>query len=345
MKEKTLLNSKIRHDRTCVSTIITCGIDAIEFAGRGFRAQIALVGATLLDWRTVSPDGQESESIVDGYRDIEELRSQNGVRNGILAPFSNRIEGGRFRLAGSFHQILPVTAGEAAVYHGFARVRPFSLLKVGSDGEAVRAEFVLETSDRDVPGYPFNLRLTVIYIFSATGIELQISGTNLSQQSAPFIAGWHPYFRLPGTTLINDLHLQLPSKTTVATIDLIPRIGPDGKIVVEHDDTFVLPAEIGPSVLDCCFTDLAVDHDGIAETTLTEPLSGARLSVWQEGGHMHVFTGDTLGRDQRKSIALEPVADVTNAFNLPDHIERKMLEPGQAHVFRCGFTFEGTEPY
>ncbi|WP_081344249.1 aldose 1-epimerase [Agrobacterium vitis] len=139
MRERRLLGTKNNPDLTSVLTTMVSGIDAIEVPGRGYRARIALVGATLLDWRTVSADGQEGESIVDGYRDIEELQSQNGVRNGILAPFSNRIEGGKIQLAGSAYQISPVAAVETAVYHGFARVRPFRLHKVDSDGENVRA--------------------------------------------------------------------------------------------------------------------------------------------------------------------------------------------------------------
>ncbi|WP_236759806.1 aldose 1-epimerase [Agrobacterium tumefaciens] len=338
-----MLGTKNNPDLTSVSTTMVSGIDAIEVTGSGYRARIALVGATLLDWRTVSSNGQEGESLIDGYRDIEELQSQNGVRNGILAPFCNRIEGGKFYLAGSAYQISPVAAKETAVYHGFARVRPFKLHKVDSDGENVRAVFCLETSEGDVAGYPFSLRITVVYIFTATGVELQIAGTNLSQQSAPFAAGWHPYFQISGTTPIDDLFLQLPSKATVATTDLLPRIGSDAKILIERNDAFVAPAQVGSRVMDCCFTDLVVDQAGIAQTILADLRSGTRLSVWQEGGHMHVFTGDTLARDGRMSIALEPVEELTNAFNLPGRIDNLLLKPGQTRLFRCGFTLESPD--
>lgn len=53
----------------------------------------------------------EEESLVDGYRDLHELTSQNGVRNGILAPFTNRLTGGRFDFDGRVHELSPIAEG------------------------------------------------------------------------------------------------------------------------------------------------------------------------------------------------------------------------------------------
>ncbi|MCM2436033.1 aldose 1-epimerase [Agrobacterium rosae] len=341
--EKTVVSTESGQSHTTISAKTIQGIEMIEVTGPRYRARIALQGATLLDWWPRSVDGLEDESLVDGYRDLRELKSQNGVRNGILAPFTNRLTGGRFYFDGLVHELSPIAEGEDEVYHGFARVRLFALGQVDSYGDNLRIELIHETADVGATGYPYNLRISVVYMFAGHEVELQIATTNLGEQRAPYAAGWHPYFRLPGSTAIDDLILQVPSRSVVETVDLIPKVASNGELDLRDDDTFLRPTRIGDRVLDCCFTKLVVKDDGISTTILGDPGSGAQLSVWQERGHMHVFTGDTLSRDQRGSIALEPVEDLTNAFNLPGRIYQLLLDPDQTRTFRCGFTYEEGE--
>jgi hypothetical protein len=66
--------------------------------------------------------------------------------------------------------------------------------------------------------------------------------------------------------------------------------------------------------------------------------------VWQETGFMHVFTGDTLPRDQRASIAIEPVEVMTNAFNRAEFAAAIPLPPGQTRRFRCGVALAAGAP-
>lgn len=51
---------------------------------------------------------------------------------------------------------------------------------------------------------------------------------------------------------------------------------------------------------------------------------------------MRVFTGDTLPRDQRTSVAIEPVEAMTNAFNRPEFASAIEITPGETRRFRCG---------
>ena len=50
---------------------------------------------------------------------------------------------------------------------------------------------------------------------------------------------------------------------------------------------------------------------------------------------MHVYTGDTLMRGRRRSLALEPVDIMTNAFNRPDCYKHIMLRPGRTRTYHC----------
>jgi aldose 1-epimerase len=96
---------------------------------------------------------------------------------------------------------------------------------------------------------------------------------------------------------------------------------------------------IGETVLDTCYSDLVADDDGMSRTLLSDPRTGQSLEILQENGHMHVFTGDTLGRDQRRSIALEPVEVITNSFNRAELVEQITLAPDSHRRFRCGVRY------
>jgi aldose 1-epimerase len=96
---------------------------------------------------------------------------------------------------------------------------------------------------------------------------------------------------------------------------------------------------VGEAVLDTSYSDLVNDDDGISRTLLSNPRTGQTLEIWQESGHLHVFTGDTLGRDRRRSIALEPVEVITNSFNRPELVEHITLAPDSHRVFRCGVRY------
>ena len=69
---------------------------------------------------------------------------------------------------------------------------------------------------------------------------------------------------------------------------------------------------------------------------LRDPDTGDALTVRQSHGLMHVFTGDTLARDRRTSIALEPVELMTDAFNRPDCADAVVLAPGARREYRFG---------
>lgn len=55
---------------------------------------------------------------------------------------------------------------------------------------------------------------------------------------------------------------------------------------------------------------------------------------------MLAFTADTVTRDVRGSIALEPMESWSDAFNRPDCAAAIRLEPGAERIFRCGVEIE-----
>ena len=83
---------------------------------------------------------------------------------------------------------------------------------------------------------------------------------------------------------------------------------------------------LGSVVIDGCFSRLVPDSDGWFRTWVHDPENDVRITVFQDQGLMHVFTGDPLPARPRQSIAPEPV---TPAVPMPPHA-------GQ--LFGTGFT-------
>lgn len=327
-----------------VSRARLADIDGISLhdALSGERAFFAFRGATLIDWTVPFGDGQLS--LTDGYRDLAELLGQNGVRNGVMAPFPNRIASGRFHHGHRNHDLLPgVEVGKRLIYHGFLRNLDMQLVSMhgGEDG----AEVLLHT-DAIRPGafhgYPFSLSLHVLLRLGADGLSLTITATNLGHQSAPYAAGWHPYFRF-GDAPIDRLELQVPAQATILTDEsLLPLPGDDAHapIAERPERDFSVSRPIGAVAIDAALTRLTPDADGLTRTRLGDPVRGCGLTVWQAGGLVHLFTGDTLARDRRRSVAIEPVETMTDAFNRSDCRAAIELAPGASRSFRCGAQFQ-----
>ncbi|MBK3576081.1 aldose 1-epimerase [Streptomyces sp. MBT65] len=305
------------------------------------RVVLALRGATLLSWQVERGVAGPRTELTDGYRDEAELLSQDGVRAGLLAPFPNRVADGRYHHGGRDHDLLPGRVGDRTVYHGFAREAPFRLVAATMTPDSARL-LLRTTSMRPgrYPGYPFALDLDVEYTIGRHELAIEIRATNVGETTAPYASGWHPYFTL--SRPVDDLVLHIPAHTLIRTDDsLIPLRGKEALLPLDRcpDLDFRTPRRLGDAVIDACFADLAPGPGGRTETVLSDPATGDALRVWQHGGYLHVFTGDTLARDRRASLALEPVEAPTDAYNRPEQATALSLEPGRRREFRFGVTY------
>ena len=303
----------------------------------GRRVSIALHGAALLRFEVPFADGVHD--LVDGYRNADEVRVRPGSRFAIMAPFAGRVADARYRFDGIAQDLDPgVVGSERASRHGFVRDAEFSIDALDADDN--RARVILGTAAiRPRPGYPHAVDLGVSFTLDRGGITLEASMRNVGDAPAPCFFGWHPYFRLPGASLVDDWQVQIPAQSLIRTgADLIAL--PGGAAYVSLDDAPALdfrePRRIGGSILDQGYTDLEAGADGRIRTLLRDPAGGVALTVWQERGVMHAFTADTLARDARRAIALEPMECMADAFNRPECAEAIRLEPGAERTFRCG---------
>jgi len=324
------------------SQLGTHDIVVLADPARGRRLRIARRGATLLSFEV--PVGAGSHDIADGYRNAGELDTRPSSRFAIMVPFANRIADARYMFDGEPHDLQPGVEGASrAARHGFVRGVEFDIAALSADAQSARATFVTRAIHPGAhPGYPFAIELTVSYTLGASGLTLEANMRNVGEHAAPCFFGWHPYFRL-GDNPVDSWELQIPAATLVRTdADYIPLHGDAAMVPMDREPSldFRQAQPIGTRELNHAYTDLAKDADGRAHTRLRNPENGLAIAVWQTSGVMLAFTADTVTRDVRRSVALEPMESWADAFNRSDCADAIRLEPGAERSFICGVEIE-----
>ena len=312
-------------------------------AKHGRCARVARRGANLVSFEQVV-DGV-TRALIDGYRDAEELVRCPSSRSSIMAPFANRIADARYTFDGKSHDMQPGVDAQRGIRHGFVRTVDFDVASQHVDTDSVRITFTTSVIRPDAfPGYPYAIDLAVTYTLDAQGLSLAVSMRNVGDAAAPCFFGWHPYFRFDGD--LDTWELQVPATQLVRTsAELIPLSGAEAFQSLDQAPEaldFRKAKPIGATKIDHAYADLVRDADGRVRTRLRDPASGLRISMWQEHGVVLVFTADTVSRDVRRAVALEPMESMSNAFNRPDCADAIRLEAGTERVFRCGVEIDRT---
>jgi aldose 1-epimerase len=308
----------------------------------GARLVVAETGATLLAWQVPGPDG-DLVDLLDGYTSAAELAAQDGYRNAVLVPWSNRVRDAVYTFAGRRHELATNEDGEAL--HGLVTRARFSRTQAAVSDSDRMVRLHASIAPGDHPGYPFSLDVTVTYSLGLGSegearLDLELSVVNTGDGPAPVALGWHPYLRLPGHASVDELELTVPARTRVLTDEnLVPLAGEQAYAGVTAPVRYAPP---GTAVLDDAFTDLVPDEDGVVATAVRSPRTGDSLTVEQEPDQarvVHVFTGDTLERDPRASVAVEPCQLVADAFNRADTAEAVVLAPGARRQLVSGIVY------
>lgn len=305
----------------------------------GTSVRLARRGATLLEYQV--PVAGRLRDVVDGYAGADELDALHGSRFAIMVPFANRIEDARYRFDGIDHDLQPGTPmGKRGIMHGFVESAEFELLSADSDDTGASVRLGCNTISADAhAGYPFSLDLEITFTLHAGGLDLEAAMHNTGDTTAPCFFGWHPYLRLRDDG-VDACELKLPARQTVVVDEeLIPLPGTDAFKPLDACPELDYRdwRAIGDSVLDNGFSDTVPDADDRIRSHVRDPDSGLAATMWQESGVIQVFTSDTLGGDAvRRSVAIEPMQAMTDAFNRPDCVDTISLKPGAERRFRCG---------
>jgi len=292
-----------------------------EIEAGQYRATVTELGAGL---RELTFRGQP---LIAGH-EADELPPAGAGQ--LLAPWPNRVEGGRYVFGGTEYQLALTEPARANAIHGLTRWTAWTAVR--QDADAV----LLRSAPHGAQGYPFCVEIEAEYHLEAgTGLRVTVSARNRGSRAAPYGTGSHPYVTVR-TASVDGCELTLPAESWLPMDDRGIPSGPSEPVEGTAYD-FRRPRVIGTTRLDHALSGLSRDDDGRAWAYLAAGGAGPRVGLWAGEGYrwLQVFTGDPLGPDRRrKAVAIEPMTCPPNAFVTADDL--LVLEPGEKVAHRWG---------
>lgn len=251
-------------------------------------------------------------------------------RGSLLAPWPNRVAGGRYRFSGQEHQ-LPLTEPERGnALHGLVCWERFAVERL--DEATVVATHALVPR----PGYPFRLVVTATYALGEDGLTTTVTGHNDGDIPLPWGTGAHPYLVAgDGSGPVDRWELRAPASRVLAVDPerLLPADPPTTTPVAGGDLDFTSSRRIGTTTIDHAFTGLVADDDGLARVHLVEPDSGAGARItWDPASlpWLQLHTADLAPPEtSRAGLAAEPMTCPPDAYG--SGVDLVVLGPGERH--------------
>jgi aldose 1-epimerase len=270
-----------------------------EIQAGGYRAAVTELGAGL---RRLSYEGTPL------ITEFEPDELPPGGAGQLLAPWPNRVDGGKYTFAGASYQLELSEAARGNAIHGLTR---WAAWKPASH---IANELTLTYLLLGRPGYPFCLELAVSYRLDAKdGLRVSVTATNAGARPAPYGTGAHPYLTT-GAALVDTCELELPAAKWLPADERGIPSGPPQDVTGSQFD-FRTARPIADTKLDHALTGLTRDEHGRAWARLTDERAG--LGLWVGPGYdwLQVFTGDGLAAPlRRRAVAIEPMTCPPNAF-------------------------------
>ncbi len=300
-------------------TVIPITGSQYEISAGDYRAVVTELGAGLRGlWFRGDP-------VIAGYQADEVPPAGAGQ---LLAPWPNRIDGGRYEFAGASYQLDLSEPARGNAIHGLTRWTGWQAAAHAPD--LVQLSHLLHGR----AGYPFCIELTARYRLDAqTGLQVTIMARNAGSRPAPYGTGCHPYLTT-GAPVIDDCELELAAAQWLAADDRgIPHGKPEDVTGTPYD--FRGARRIGSTRLDHALTGLARDPEGKAWAWLRG--DRAQIAFWAGAGYdwLQVFTGDGLEASRRRhAVAIEPMTCPPNSF--ASGADLLTLEPGDSIAHSWG---------
>lgn len=237
-----------------------------------------------------------------------ELHSVRQSASYPLVPFSNRVGKATLQWQGTDHPLVKNWAPSPHSIHGVGWERPWTVL------EATDAFALLSYEHNADAAWPFNFDASQAFKLEANALEMSLSITNQSAESAPVGLGWHPYF-------VKRANSRLAFAATGRW-----EMGAD-QLPTQRSASTGLNGECRTLEVDHCFdgwNGIVTLQDDVLRSTLTSSLS-----------RLVVFT-----TPQRDFVAIEPVSHVNNAMGMLAKTGASAPELGVC-VLQPGQTFSG----
>jgi aldose 1-epimerase len=167
-----------------------------EIEAGHYRATVTELGAGL---RELVFRGQP---VITGY-DADELPPAGAGQ--LLAPWPNRIDGGRYVFGGAEHYLALTEPARGNAIHGLTRWMPWAAVRHEADS------VLLRSVPHGHQGYPFCVDIEAEYrVDPGTGLHVSITARNRGSRAAPWGTGSHPYLTT-GSPSVDECELTLPA--------------------------------------------------------------------------------------------------------------------------------------
>jgi aldose 1-epimerase len=221
----------------------------------------------------------------------------------LMAPWTNRLDGGRIVVAGQEYHMPINRPLEGNALHGFVREQAWVVESQADD----RAELSCT-----IDHAPFHCAARLAVELAAEGLTLSLALTNTGSAPTPMGMGWHPFFTRPLGT-----RLRFAATTTFGRdargLAQAPRpsagLAGGEAVLVGHDTHFA-------------------GWDGMAEIAWPGGPALVLRATGDWSRHLQVYAPGFA-----EVLCVEPVSHVPDAVNRPDlavHGPMHVLEPGEA---------------
>ena len=255
-----------------------------------------------------------------------------------LAPWPNRVRNARWVLDGAVQQLDISEPARGGALHGLLEFAEYEVR------ERTDASITLGATIHPQHGWPFLLDTWVRFALSPDALTVTHGARNLSERSAPYATGTHPFLRI-GATPVSELVMTVAADEY---LDVDERLKPVAWLPVSGGTDLREGVAVGELALDTAFRALRPVDRVVA--SLTAP-DGSRLEVLQDDDwrYLQIFTtpifprsgefgaGELGVRALGTAIAVEPMTAPPDALNSGDDLI--WLEPGQSYEGRWGLRY------
>lgn len=307
----------------------------------GNSTEIAMRGANVLNFN-INKDGKKT-NIIDGFLEQEEFEKGSGARSFIMAPYSNKINNDEYEFLGNKYVLTPDEPGKS-MRHGLVSKVDFDILSVHLFDKYAEITFFTEClRGKKNNGYPFDVDVYVKYKFFGDALKVEISGQNMGKTIAPFGAGWHSYFKTCDSGIdhlgieLNAEEIILIDEKQVPLRDAAAYDRLDNHKEIDFRKNRPATERVfGSAPVNVCFTKLTEKKGDFYETIISDFDNNIELTIFQQSGVTYVYTGEGLATRERKSVAVEPVEFMTDAYNREECLEQLKLMPRETKSFVFG---------
>lgn len=301
----------------------TTSVDHPAVSGEQYRisfddqeAVITQVGAAVREYRVGNRD------VFVPFAETEVNPVSNAA---ILAPWPNRLRGGKYTFDGADYQVAVTEPDRMNALHGLASWQLWTAIEQTPSSVTMRLDLPAQK------GWPFQLRLEATYTLGPSGLSVKVTATNIGRKTAPYGIGFHPWLSSGGANL-DDCEVQLDATEHVTVDD---RLLPTGVEPVDGDKDLRRVRSLAGLDLDDAWVGATYDEDGRSWCVLRCP-DGRMPAVWMDRSMdcWQVCSADHIPAHYRFGLAAEPMSCYADAFNTGDRLVR--LAPGESHTVRWG---------